>query len=128
MKDYAVEDLNSTLDEKVLKSYQEQMKIAFDKYNEICQKKEDYINRAKGIKNRYVTFRLNGSDYVGKITSYDSWYENEGFYYYCKCFGLTEPYFHDDFSISEELVTYITKKQYNQLTKKALKLITDAAQ
>lgn len=125
MKDYAVEDLNSTLDEKVLKSYQEQMKIAFDKYNEICQKKEDYINNAKGIKNRYVTFRLNDSDYVGKITSYDSWYENEGFYYYCKCFGLTEPYFHDDFSISEELVTYITKKQYLQLTKKALKLLAD---
>lgn len=126
MKDYAVEDLNNTLDEEILKNYQEQMKIAFNKYNELCQKKNDYINNAKGIKNKYVTFRLLNCDYVGKITGYESWYENEGFYYYCKCFGLTEPYFHVNFSISEKLVTYITEKQYNQLTKKALKLIVDA--
>ena len=33
MKDYAVEDLNNTLDEEILKNYQEQMKIAFNKYS-----------------------------------------------------------------------------------------------
>lgn len=127
MKDYAVEDLNKQLDENILKYYQEQTESIFKKYNDACKKRDNYINNAKGItKQRYVTFRLNDCNYVGKITSCDEWYENEGFYYYCVCFGLTNPYFHDDFSISERLVTYITKKQYDQLTKKALKLITDA--
>ena len=126
MKDYAVEDLNNTLDEEILRNYQEQMKSAFNKYNELCKKKNDYIKNAKDIKNKYITFRLLNFDYVGKIIGYDTWNENEGFYYCCKCFGLTEPYFHNAFTISEKSVTYITEKQYNQLIKKGLKLIADA--
>lgn len=127
MIDYIVNDMNKKLEKETLKNFKKQIDKAFNDYNKLCQERDDYIESIKDLNtNVYGTFELDNDKYVCKILSISHWCDYGDFRYNVRCFGLTKPFFSEDYCISESDITLITEEEYKKLTKKALKLIANA--